>query len=194
MIAGSAVASLRSRSMSTRRLLAVIAAAASSRRGRTGLGLAMFSILIGLLLPMMSAHESRYDTRVPVPSGRETYAEVTPVTVAGIERDFESWPGRHANIHGARVRYGDVARIDIARLPSPEVLDQFVRAEIEPRLQGYSRQDSDRGPSGWRLRGSNAHGARLYGWQNQDWLFVIEAISQPVFDEVVDKFTYIRRR
>lgn len=168
---------------------------ADACRVRRWCGAVVGSVLVVLLLiqaiPERSQH---YDTYVPVPTGRETYAEVTPVTVAGIEREFEALPGRNGGIRGTRIRYGDAARIDIARLPSQALLDRYVIDEVEPRLVRYERRTSDHGAGGWRIEGSDAAGGRLYGWQNQNWLFVIEAVSQTAFDEVVDQFTYIRRR
>ncbi len=173
-------------------------AEAHGRRIPTWLAVPMVCLVLlltgWLLMLALSERAPRYETRLPVPSGRETYAEVTPVTIAGIERDFEALPGRFGDIQGTRIRYGDVARIDIVHLPSMATLDRFVVDEVQPRLLRYERRDSEHGPGGWRIEGGADIGARLYAWQNQDWLFVIEAESQSAFDEIVDQFIYIRRQ
>lgn len=163
----------------------------SLMRGVRGWLPAMVALLV--LLVVLRGTAPIYDTRLPPPTGRETYAEVTPVAVAGAERAFEPIAGLGDGAQGARVRYGDKALLEIARLPSQHAIDRYVATELQPRLQRYEWHDSHRAIDGWQFRADGAIG-RLYGWQNQDWLFVIEAVSEAVLNEIVDQFAYIRRR
>ncbi len=136
-----------------------------------------------------------FDINLPPPSGQETYAEVLPGRIAGIDAAISAWPSEDGKVRGARARYGDRATVEIVRSEGAEALDKHVQAQVQPRLSGYKRNTGGKKAGRWRLCGHQIQGGgRLYAWQSGDWMFVIEAASDEVFDEVVDRFAYIRRR
>lgn len=141
---------------------------------------------------VMPARAPRYDIDVPPPDGSETYAEVLPMVIAGERRRLQVMVSGSADVHGARAEYGGRAVIDVVHAPSPGALDAFVRQSLESRLVAYHRRRIGRASGAWELHGQGDKG-RFYGWQNRDWLFVIEASDDEAFEEAVDGFAYIRR-
>ena len=145
-----------------------------------------------ILVAFLTPRTPRYDIDVAPPHGRETYAEVLPATIAGYPRALRVIATGSPDVHGARADYGGRVVIDVVHAPSPGALDAFVRRSLEPRLAGYERRSSSHASGTWELQGHGGDG-RLHGWQNRDWLFVIEATDDEAFEEAVDRFAFIRR-
>lgn len=147
-------------------------------------------VVVSLLL--LSACGSGYNTDVPPPTGKETYAEVMPPSIGGEVAEIQPLPLDKKRYHGARAKYGTAASLEIVEVRSPADLDSYVNEHIKPRLDGYSNRVSGKFNGVWSLRGSGKTG-RLQGWQNRNWLFVIEASNDQLFEEVVDRFAFISR-
>ena len=153
----------------------------------------LFSWPIGLaLLLSLHACSSGYDTDLPPPTGKETYAEVMPASIAGQAAVIQQLPLDKKHYNGALARYGNVASVEVVEVRSAADLDAYVNEHIKPRLDGYSSRVSGKFNDVWSLRGSGKSG-RLHSWQNGHWLFLIEATSDESFEEVVDHFAYIKR-
>ncbi len=146
-----------------------------------------FALLASLALVACS---SSYKVDFPPPSGKETYAEVLPDSIGGAALAVTPLQVDSARYRGARAEYGDAASIEILQTRNNGDIDAYVDAAVKQRLQRYKTRISGKFNGVWELRAHDA-GGRLYAWQNQQWLFVIEARSDELFDEVVDKFAYI---
>lgn len=154
-----------------------------------------FLVIVTLIVPFLLMHActSSYNTDVPPPTGKETYAQVMPTSIGGQAVEMRPLPLDKSRYHGARAQYGGAARVEIIEVLSRTDLDAYVSEHIKPRLDGYSNRVSGKFNGAWSLRASGKTG-RLHAWQNHNWLFVIEASNDKLFDEVVDHFAYIRRR
>jgi len=141
----------------------------------------------------LAACNSGYETRFPPPSGKETYAEVLPAAIGGHALQIEPIATEPQRWRGATARYGTAATIEIVQSRTLDDLDAYVDGHLKPRLQPYSTRVSGKVNGVWGLRGNGAHG-RLHAWQNQAWLFTIEARNDDLFDEAVDQFAYIAKR
>lgn len=150
------------------------------------------AVLVLVLLLLLQACSSGYNTELPPPTGDETYAEVMPASIGGQAAEIQPLPLDKKRYHGARARYGTAASVEIVEVRSAADVDAYVGEHIKPRLDGYSNRVSGKFNGVWSLRGSGKSG-RLQGWQNRNWLFVIEASNDQLFEEVVDRFTYISR-
>jgi len=148
--------------------------------------------ILGVSLFTLASRDAGYRTDVPPPTGKETYAQVMPASIGEEPMEIQPLPLDGDRLHGARARYGSRASIEIVQARSPDHLDAYVAEHVRPRLEGYESRASAKINGRWSLRGNGDDG-RLYGWQNQNWLFVIEAASDELFDEAVDRFAYIRR-
>lgn len=145
-----------------------------------------------LAILALAACSSGYRVDFPPPSGRETYAEVLPGSIGGAALAVTPMQVDSERYRGARAEYGDAASIEILQTRSDGDIDAYVDAAVKQRLQRYKTRMSGKFNGVWELRAHGAEG-RLYAWQNQRWLFVIEARSDELFDEVVDKFAYIAK-
>jgi len=94
--------------------------------------------------------------------------------------------------HGVRARYGEVATVEIVQVHALGDVDGYIERHLAPRLERYRHRASGKVDDRWQSRASGP--GRLYGWQNGNWLFVIEATDDRLFDEAVDGFAYIRRK
>ena len=152
---------------------------------------------IACLLPILlclnlGACGSGYNTDFPPPNGKETYAEVLPPSLGGEAMAIQPLQLDAKRFHGARAHYGDAVSVEIVEVRSAADLDAFVEENIKPRLASYSNRVSGKFNGVWSLRGRGASG-RLHAWQNHNWLFVIEAANDGLFEEAVDRFAYISR-
>lgn len=157
-------------------------------------------IVAGVVLPMLgislltlATRGDGYRTDLPPPTGKETYAQVMPASIGGESMEIEPLLLDGDRYHGARARYGQGATIEIVQANSVSDLDAYVVERVKARLDRYPNRASAKINGRWSLRGSGESG-RLHGWQNRNWLFVIEAANDDLFDEVVDRFAYISRR
>jgi hypothetical protein len=148
--------------------------------------------MLGVSLFALATRDGEYRTDLPPPTGKETYAQVMPASIGDEPMEIQPLPLDADRFHGARARYGSGASIEIVQARLPDHLDAYVAEHLRPRLQTYEARASAKINGRWSLRGNGENG-RLYGWQNQNWLFVIEAASDELFDEAVDRFAYIRR-
>ncbi len=151
--------------------------------------LAIFALAGVALAPR--SDEGMFNTALPPPSGRETYRDLLPERIGGEPAVIRTLPDDTA-VLGARAIYGTQVSIDVVLAPSAADLDAFVREYLLPRLAAYGTRASGTHDGVWTLRGRSRAG-RLYGWQNDRWLFVIEARSEALFDEAVDRFAFIER-
>ncbi|TVQ27751.1 MAG: hypothetical protein EA383_01920 [Spirochaetaceae bacterium] len=78
----------------------------------------------------------------------------------------------------------------IVQTANDDVLSEYFRTEIRPMLEQYSTRSSGQVNGVWSARGSGNTG-RLYAWQNQNWIFMIQADSNARFDAAVDAFRFI---
>lgn len=153
------------------------------------------SMLAGIVLFVLQP-ATGYDTDLPPPTGRETYIEVIPVRIGGEHAQIQPLAVSGVRWRGARAVYGDRASIEIVQAKTLHDLDDYVRVHVQPRLLDYPDRDAGKRGSRWLLTGteSGVGGGRIHAWQNGIWLFVVEARSQGLFDEVVEQFAFIRRR
>lgn len=148
--------------------------------------------ILGVSLFALATRESGFRTDIAPPTGKETYAQVMPVSIGDEPVEIQPLPLDGDRYHGARARYGNRAAIDIVQARSPDLLDAYVADHLRPRLERYGTRASAKINGRWSLRG-NGDSGRLFGWQNQNWLFVIEAANDQLFHEAVDRFAYISR-
>jgi hypothetical protein len=158
------------------------------RVARWGAGLAGISILTVL----SGVFQTGYRTDFPPPTGKETYAQVMPSTIGGEPMAIQPLQ-IGASYRGARAQYGRGATIEIIQAATQADLDSYVQSSLRPRLQAYEQRASGKVDGRWGLRGQGT-GGRIYGWQNEHWLFVIEAGSDALFDEAVDRFAFIEHK
>lgn len=147
-------------------------------------------IVLAIVVSALS-HRDGLVTDLPPPTGKETYGQVMPASIGGepaVIRPLQIGE----SLHGARAEYGTGATIEIIQATALADLDGFVDRELKPRLDAYESRVSGKFDGVWSVRGQGRTG-RLYGWQNRQWLFVIEARTQALFDEVVDRFAFIER-
>jgi hypothetical protein len=180
---------------STARAMEATSAAGTGRRrgplrryARWGAGLAG----IGVLTALSGLFQQGYRTDFPPPTGTETYAQVLPASIGGEPMAIRPLQ-LGERYRGARAEYGGAAAIEIVQVANQADLDRYVRSRVRPRLDVYGQRASGKVDGIWALSGRGDAG-RLYGWQNQQWLFVIEARSDALFEEAVDRFAYISRR
>lgn len=133
-----------------------------------------------------------YDTDVPPPSGRETYSEVFPADLGGLEVRISALPLDASRYHGAVARYGELARIEIVGVDDPADLDEYAKRHVRPLLSAYPNRNDAKVDGRWLLEGRG--NGRLYAWQNANWLFLIEARTDGAFDEAVQRFAWIHPR
>lgn len=151
----------------------------------------MLPMFAGIFMDSMF-RDRGYDIDVPPPSGRETYSEAFPADIGGLEVRISALPFDASGYRGAVARYGELARIEIVGTDDLADLDEHVRRHVRPLLVAYRHHSAAKVDGGWLLQG---HGnGRLYAWQNENWLFLIESRSDVAFDEVVQRFAWIRPR
>lgn len=150
-------------------------------------------MLAAVLVVACSPGSAGYDTDLPPPSGRETFVQVLPAAVSGYLREVEAVDLDGGRYRGARARYGAVATVEIVLSRQPADIDPYVQQHLRPRLQRYLWRFAGKVDGRWGLRGDGPSG-RFHGWQNQNWLFVIQAENVAAFNEVVDQFAFIERR
>lgn len=147
----------------------------------------MASIVMSLL-----RDSPEFNIDLPSPTGRETYAQVMPASIGGQSMTIHPLPDDAHRFHGIRAEYGIGAAIEIGQAQSQQDLDSHVDTQLRQRLAAYASRHSGKIEGRWRLSGSGEQG-RFFGWQNDTWLFVIEASDQQLFDEIVEKFAFIDR-
>ena len=151
------------------------------------------ALAVTVVLLLHACSSGGYDTDLPPPTGKETYAEVLPASVGGQAVEVQPLRLDDRRYHGARGRYGNRASVEIIEVRSLRDLDSYVNEHIKPRLDGYSDRVSGKFNGVWSLRGRSKTG-RFHGWQNHHWLFVIEASDEAAFEEAISRFRFVRRR
>jgi len=148
-------------------------------------------LAISILLSIVfGSRDPRYITDTSPPTGRETYAEVMPATVAGQPRLLHHLPAGEPRYRAVRATYGAHASLDIVQSREGADWVAYIEAHIVPRLAAFKpiqRRDGTR----WRWHGRNGE-ARILAWRSGDWLFVIEAVDQDTFDELTHQFRFVR--
>ncbi len=141
-------------------------------------------------LLLLSACGGGYKTDFAPPTGEETYAETFPADIAGTPMKLEPLDLDPARYRGAVATYGPGVSLTIVQCADQEAVDAFVNDRLRPGLKRFSNRSSGKFNGFWSLRG-RAGEERLHGWQNRNWLFVIEAPGEALFDEAVEKHPYI---
>ncbi|WP_138088227.1 hypothetical protein [Phragmitibacter flavus] len=133
-----------------------------------------------------------YKTDVPPPSGKETYKEILPAEIGGVAVDGKKLELDASRYQGVAASYGAGAKLTVLQCKDQAALDEYVKGTVVPGLEEFGSRSSGKFNGVWSLKGSGKTG-RIYGWQNGNWLFVIQASNDELFDEVVDKFAYISK-
>jgi hypothetical protein len=133
------------------------------------------------------------NTDFPPPANGDSARAAFPAEIGGNAVEIETLDLDAERYEGMRGKYGEAATILIVRAIDQEAMDAIIENDALPLLEGYSTRMSGRVNGKWGMRGSGGPG-RIQGWQNQAWLFVVTGSSDPVFDELVEKFPYISKK
>ncbi len=142
---------------------------------------------------ILTACGGGYNTDFPPPTGKEKLRELVPAEIGGVAVAAEKLELDAAEYFGTKSSYGTGASITIVQCKTQDGLDKYVKETVVPSLESYGTRSSGKFNGVWSLKASGKNG-RVHGWQNQNWLFVISASSDALFDEVVDKFAYIDKK
>lgn len=164
-------------------------ATASSRRPH-GRAQGLPAILAWTLLGLAGCGApGGYDIALPPPSGDEPVARALPLQVGGEVRRIEPVLAADGGVQGVRARYGTLATIELLRAPEPAARRAWFDDRLGPRLAVLGMHRARLADRRWQATG--ADGTRLLAWQNQDWLFLVEAASGALFDEAVGQLPWI---
>lgn len=158
-------------------------------------GIGVVVIAAAMVAIPMFAGGADYNTDFSPPSGIDAIA--WPDTIGGSAVEVQGLePAQLAEMRlvgsglfGATARYGQNASVTVIQTGNQDLLDAYVET-VRPRLEGYSNRSSGKLNGAWWIRGSGTPG-RLYGWQRQNWFYLVQAANDDLFDEVVEKLPYI---
>lgn len=143
---------------------------------------------------LLSSCGSSYNTAFPTPTGEEKYADIIPAEIGGEAVSSEKLELEEGVYHGSRFPFGDAASIVMIQCANQGALDTYFKDTVVPQLEtGYSSKVSGKFNGKWSARASGSAG-RIQAWQNGSYIFVIEAESDELFDEIVENFSYIAKK
>lgn len=143
---------------------------------------------------LLSACGSNYNTQLPPPTGEEKYSEIVPAEIGGEVVRSEKLELEAGVYHGSRFTFGDKASIVMVQCTNQEAIDSYFKGTVVPQLdEGYGSKVSGKFNGVWSARASGNSG-RIQAWQNGAYVFVIEAGTDELFEEIVEKFPYIAKK
>jgi hypothetical protein len=152
-----------------------------------------FPILFGAIL-LLSACGSSYNTQFPPPTGEEKYSEIVPAEIGGEAVRSEKLEREAGVYHGSRFAFGEKASIVMVQCSNQKAIDTYFKGTVVPQLEeGFGSKVSGKFNGVWSARASGSSG-RIQAWQNDAYVFVIEAGTDELFEEIVEKFPYIAKK
>ncbi len=149
--------------------------------------------LLAILTFVLSACGPSYRTDFPPPLDTQTYQEIVPGELGGASVVMTPLELDPAQYKGVEAKYGQGASLLLLQCKDQEALDTFVKETLVPELEAYSSQMSGKVNGQWSFKASGEMG-RTQGWQNQHWFFVIRAANDDLFEEMVEKFSFIQKK
>jgi hypothetical protein len=131
---------------------------------------------------------SNYNTDYAPPGKKARPAEVFPTDVGGNDALIERIKNGYQAMYGEK----DVI-IRIVQLANKVEADTFFSRMIVPEFDKMPSHFRGQVNGRWYAKGSDSSGMKAYGWVNNQWVFVIKAKSEVLFDETVEKLEYISK-
>jgi len=158
-------------------------------------GIGVAGIAAAIVVLTMFAGGTDYNTDFAAPNALD--AVTWPEAIGGSAAELQGLdPAQLAEMQlvgsglfGLTARYGQVASVTVIQTGNQDLLDAYVET-VKPRLENYSNRSSGKLNGAWWIKASGASG-RIYGWQKQNWFYLIQTANDDLFDEVVEKFPYI---
>lgn len=161
-------------------------------------GIGVVGIAAAIVALTMFAGGEDYNTDFPSPNALDAVAWPdaiggSPVDIQGLDAaQLAEMQFVGSGLFGLTARYGQGAAVTAIQTGNQQLLDAYV-ATVKPRLESYSNRSSGKLNGAWWIKASGASG-RIYGWQKQNWFYLIETANDDLFDEVVEKLPYISSR
>lgn len=148
-----------------------------------------FSLLACLFL--LSSCSATYSTDFPPPDASQGVEVVFPEKLGDFSRQLQ--PMKVPNpLAGFEARYGDgKIVIDVIQVPTNAQADDYFKQTIVPNFDAMKNHSRAQVNGRWFASGTDSAGRIWYGWVNQNWVFVVNAVDQATFDLVPGNFKYL---
>jgi hypothetical protein len=150
-------------------------------------------ILTSTLLVLAIHCGSGYNTDFAPPDPKAKLGDVYPERIHGLTREiqpikFADKKFTAASAYGSVAHYG-TNQIRALQFKNTSLLDLYFKENIVPETSHLSTRFSGKINGRWSARGSNP--GKYFAWQNANWILVIQADSEQIFDEIVRNFPFI---
>ncbi|MCO5145817.1 MAG: hypothetical protein M9895_06515 [Aquamicrobium sp.] len=153
------------------------------------------AILLAIAAPTVAnlifAGGEDYNTDFPPPAASATAGELFPETIAGAPRRIERLSVDN-NSAGYIARYGARTSITIVHSTDQAVIDAQA-AQVVERTKMFDSRRSGKFNGAWEIKAYGQPG-RIYAWQRQGWFYSVEAATDSMFLEMVEKLSFIAVR
>jgi hypothetical protein len=145
-----------------------------------------------LLFFSLTACGPSYNTDFQPPKSGTNPADVFPEKIAGLDRMISMMTIEDQSFIGVKSVYGsnDIL-IEVVKASNTQEGNRYVDEFTVPRIDSYSSHGRARVNGVWTGRGSNSAGEKIYAWQNQNWVYLITAKSNELFEQAIKEFKYI---
>jgi|GEM_PF-7026709 len=150
-------------------------------------------ILTCSTVALLTSCGDNYEINFPPPKPEVTYREILPVEVGGNPVKGQALSLDQKQYKGIMAVYGTDASLILVQCKDQDAMDSYVKNTVLPRLEDFGSRSSAKIKGVWGLKASGKMG-RVYGWQNSNWLFIIQAANDKIFDEAVSKFAFISKK
>ncbi len=148
---------------------------------------------IGFILVLFGCG-SHYNTHFPPPDPQQDVTAVFPEKIGDYARSLSRMANLSLPFIGVEATYGqgEVVINVIQGTTGPEA-DNFFAQKVAPLFDGMPSHFRGQVNGQWTASGTDKNKRVWYAWVNQNWVFVINALSQKDFDKVLGTFKYISK-
>lgn len=131
-----------------------------------------------------------YKTNFPVPPQNASIEEIVPGQIG-------DWKPRFAKAGapgGMRAIYGEnILGIQVTRLPNFESASLAFQSVIKPLFSQMPKRFNSSINGNWTAGGTDHAGRKWYAWNNQNYIFVLDALDEKHFELLLTHFKYISK-
>ena len=147
-------------------------------------------ILLGAGTLLFLAACQTYNTNFPTPPQNASIEEIVPEQIG----DWKPRFAKAENIGGMRALYGEnILGIQVTRLPNFESASLAFQSAIKPLFNQMPKRFSTSMNGNWTAGGTDHTGRKWYAWNNENYIFILDALNEKHFELLLTHFKYISK-
>ncbi len=136
-----------------------------------------------------------YNTDYPTPNSKSDPKDVFPKKIGELTPKFSAVKELDKKEYGgvmATYGEGEIVLEGIMAFTEGGA-DKYVNDKVAPRIDAYNSNGRARINGKWSGHGKKSSGEKIYAWQNGQWVFIISAKNEALFDSAIENFDLISK-